>query len=48
MELDTRLQTALNKVAKYLLDNSKEIEPEIMRVVNERFWDLFDTKKENQ
>ncbi len=38
-ELD--LHRALSNFASYLIENSRDIEPEYVRIVEENFWDLL-------
>ncbi len=35
------LRRALSNFASYLIENSKDIEPEYVRIVEENFWDLL-------
>lgn len=36
-----QLQRALSKFASYLIENSRDIEPEYVKIVEENFWDLL-------
>lgn len=35
------LRRALSNFASYLIENSKDIEPQYVRIVEENFWDLL-------
>jgi len=36
-----QLQRALSKFASYLIENSRDIEPKYVKIVEENFWDLL-------
>lgn len=36
-----KLQAEAERVAKYLIDNQEELDPEISKLVSENLWDLI-------
>lgn len=41
MQKDQELVNAMERVAKYLVDNSTDLPPDMGKLVNDNFWELL-------
>ena len=40
---DTEMLEIIEKFQQNLIDNSKQIDPEIQQIISESFWDMFES-----